>query len=80
MNVLKMTIPGVTQAQERPRFSRQGKHVKTHDAPKSKSYKDFVKLVAWQNKPPELITGPIKLRADIFSCHRRIFIQGQRER
>lgn len=66
MNVLKITIPGVTQAQERPRFSRQGKHVKTHDAPKSKSYKDFVKLVAWQKKPSELITGPIKLQADIY--------------
>lgn len=68
MNVLKIefVIPGVTQAQERPRFSRQGKNVKTYDAPKSKSYKDFVKLVAWQHKPSELITTAIKLTANIY--------------
>ncbi|QPA56290.1 RusA family crossover junction endodeoxyribonuclease [Lysinibacillus sphaericus] len=66
MNVLKIEIPGVIQPQERPRFSRRGKNVVTHDAPKSKDFKDFVKLVAWQNKPSELITGPIKLQADIY--------------
>ncbi|MGE8037876.1 RusA family crossover junction endodeoxyribonuclease [Lysinibacillus sp. NPDC093692] len=54
------------QPQERPRFSRRGKNVVTHDAPKSKDFKDFVKLVAWQNKPSELIAGPIKLQADIY--------------
>ncbi|MGE7984909.1 RusA family crossover junction endodeoxyribonuclease [Lysinibacillus fusiformis] len=66
MNVLTFEIPGVIQPQERPRFSRRGKNVVTHDAPKSKDFKDFVKLVAWQNKPSELITGPIKLQADIY--------------
>ena len=66
MNVLKIEIPGVIQPQERPRFSRQGKGVVTHDAPKSKNFKDFVKLVAWQNKPTELIKGPIKLQADVY--------------
>lgn len=66
MGKIEMVIPGVTQAQERPRFSRMGEKVVTHDAPKSKSYKDFVKLVAWQNKPSELIAGPIKLQADIY--------------
>ncbi|WP_223555492.1 RusA family crossover junction endodeoxyribonuclease [Lysinibacillus sphaericus] len=63
MNTLTFEIPGVIQPQERPRFSRRGKKVVTHDAPKSK---DFVKIVAWQNKPSELITEPIKLKADIF--------------
>lgn len=66
MNVLTFEIPGVIQPQERPRFSRHGKKVITHDAPKSKNFKDFVKLVAWQNKPSELITEPIKLQADIY--------------
>lgn len=66
MNVLKIEIPGVIQPQERPRFSRRGKGVVTHDAPKSRDFKDFVKLVAWQNKPSELITEPIKLKADIY--------------
>jgi len=66
MNVLKIEIPGVIQPQERPRFSRRGKKVVTHDATKSRDFKDFVKLVAWQNKPSELITEPIKLKADIY--------------
>lgn len=66
MNTLKFEIPGVIQPQERPRFSRRSKKVVTHDAPKSKDFKDFVKLVAWKYKPSELITEPIKLKADIY--------------
>ncbi len=40
--------------------------MRTHDAPKSKDFKDFVMLVAYQYKPSELITEPIKLKADIY--------------
>lgn len=78
-NVLTFEIPGVIQPQERPRFSRPGKNVVTHDAPKRKDFKDFVKLVAWQNKPSELITGPIKLKLIFISCHRRNTIHDQKE-
>ncbi|PJO42920.1 RusA family crossover junction endodeoxyribonuclease [Lysinibacillus xylanilyticus] len=66
MNTLTFEIPGVIQPQERPRLSRQGKGMRTHDAPKSKDFKDFVMLVAYQYKPSELITEPIKLKADIY--------------
>ncbi|MGF0470346.1 RusA family crossover junction endodeoxyribonuclease [Lysinibacillus fusiformis] len=79
MNVLTFEIPGVIQPQERPRFSRSDKNVVTHDAPKSNNFKDFVKLVAWQNKPSELITGPIKLQAELISSHRRNTIQDPKE-
>ncbi|WP_337989992.1 hypothetical protein [Lysinibacillus sp. JNUCC 51] len=41
MNTLTFEIPGGIQPQERPRFSRHGKKVVTHDAPKSKDFKDF---------------------------------------
>lgn len=44
--MIQFTVPGPVQAQERPWFSRVGKGVRTHDAPKSKSYKELVKLVA----------------------------------
>lgn len=64
MNVLTFEIHGVIQPQERPQFSRRSKKVVAHDAPKSKDFKDFVKLVAYQYKPSELITEPIKLKAD----------------
>jgi Holliday junction resolvase RusA-like endonuclease len=35
MSVLKIEIPGAVQPQERPYFKRDGKNVKTYDAPKS---------------------------------------------
>lgn len=64
--MIRFTIPGPVQAQERPRFSRAGNHVKTHDAPKSRAYKEVVKLVAWQNKPQELLQGPLKMEIDVY--------------
>ena len=64
--MIQFTIPGKTQPQERPRFSRVGKGIRTIDPPKSRAYKELVKLVAWQNKPPEPIQEPIKLSVDIY--------------
>ena len=64
--MIQFTIPGNTQPQERPRFSRVGKGVRTIDPPKSRAYKELVKLVAWQNKPSEPIQEPIKLVVDIY--------------
>lgn len=64
--MIQFTIPGHTQAQERPRFSRAGKGVRTHDAPKSRAYKELVKLVAWQNKPLEPLQGALKLEVDVY--------------
>ena len=64
--MIQFTVPGPVQAQERPRFRRVGKGVSTHDAPKSKSYKELVKLVAWDNKPQKPISGAIKLTVDVY--------------
>lgn len=64
--MIQFTIPGFVQAQERPRFSRMGKGVRTHDAPKSRSYKELVKLVAWENKPQKLILEPLRLEVDVY--------------
>ncbi|MEG0471295.1 MAG: RusA family crossover junction endodeoxyribonuclease [Solibacillus sp.] len=64
--MIKFTVPGAVQAQERPRFSRAGNGVRTHDAPKSRNYKELVKLVAWQNKPTEPIQESIRLEVDVF--------------
>ena len=65
--MIQFTVPGAVQAQERPRFSRTGFGVKTHDAPKSRSYKELVKAVAWENKPEELMLGPLRLEVDVLS-------------
>ena len=64
--MIQFTIPGAVQAQERPRFSRAGNHVKTYDAPKSRSYKELVKVVAWDNKPQEPLQGALKLEVDVY--------------
>ena len=64
--MIQFTIPGAVQAQERPRFSRTGKGVKTHDAPKSRSYKELVKMVAWDNRPQEPLQGALKLEVDVY--------------
>ncbi|WP_342573730.1 RusA family crossover junction endodeoxyribonuclease [Solibacillus sp. FSL K6-1781] len=64
--MIQFTIPGATQAQERPKFSRAGKGVKAVDPPKSRAYKEVVKLVAWQNKPQMLILEPLRLEVDVY--------------
>lgn len=64
MSVLKIEIPGAVQPQERPYFKRDGKNVKTYDAPKSWDFKDFVKLVALQQQSGLVETEPKKLHAD----------------
>ncbi|KYG89014.1 hypothetical protein A0U40_13385 [[Bacillus] sp. KCTC 13219] len=64
--MIQFVIPGKVQAQERPRFSRAGKGVRTHDAPKSRNYKEWVRLIAMQNKPPEPLQGALRLEVDIY--------------
>lgn len=64
--MIQFTIPGATQAQERPKFSRVGEGVKAVDPPKSRAYKELVKLVAWQNKPQEPLQGALKLEVDVY--------------
>lgn len=64
--MIEFIIPGHVQAQERPRFSRQGDHVRTIDAPKSRAYKSVVKYIAWQNKPDKPLEGPLKLTVTFY--------------
>lgn len=64
--MIQFTIPGQVQAQERPRFSRVGRGVRTIDPPKSRSYKEVVKLVAWENKPEEPLQGALRMEIDVY--------------
>lgn len=59
-------ITGDVQAQQRPRFSRFGKHVTVRDPQESKDYKSFVRLVAAEFAPETLITKEIKLTIDVY--------------
>lgn len=67
MKKILFEIPGEPVAQGRPRAgkTRTGKTV-LYDPVKSKDFKQFVRLVAAQHAPKELITGPIKLHVDVY--------------
>lgn len=66
MKEISFEIPGDPVAQGRPRAGKTftGKTV-LYDPAKSKNFKHYVKLVAGQYAPKELITGPIVLNIDI---------------
>lgn len=60
--MIQFTIPGDVQAQQRPRVTRNG----AFDPKESKDYKSFVRLVAAEHAPKQLITAPIKLTIDVY--------------
>jgi len=61
MAEISFIVYGEPKAQGRPRFKRRGNSVQTYDDPKSNEYKDTVYSVAVQNKPPELLQGPLSV-------------------
>ena len=67
MRKILFEIPGEPVAQGRPRAGKSfaGKTV-LYDPEKSRDFKQFVKLVAVQYAPKELITGPIDLYVDVY--------------
>ena len=67
MNSILIEIMGNPVAQGRPRAGKTftGKTV-LYDPLKSRDFKQYVKLVAAQYAPKELITGPIKLFVDVY--------------
>lgn len=67
--VIYFVVYGEPVAQGRPRFARRGNHVMTYDSEDSRVYKDTVYSIALQNKPKELIQGPINL---VIKCYRGI--------
>ena len=60
--MIQFTIPGDVQAQQRPRVTKKG----AFDPRESKDYKSFVRLVAAEHAPEQLITAPIKLTIDVY--------------
>lgn len=67
MRKILFEIPGEPVAQGRPRAGKTwtGKTV-LYDPTKSRDFKQFVRLVAAQHAPKELITGPIRLFVDVY--------------
>ena len=67
MNSINFEIVGDPVAQGRPRAGKSfsGKTV-LYDPAKSRDFKHYVKLVASQHKPQELITGPVHLEMTFY--------------
>jgi Holliday junction resolvase RusA-like endonuclease len=65
--MIQFTINGETVAQGRPRAgkTRTGKTV-VYDPTKSRDYKQFVKLIASQNRPSQPYEGPIMMQIDVY--------------
>ncbi|KON88968.1 hypothetical protein AF332_20705 [Sporosarcina globispora] len=64
--MITFTVYGEPVAQGRPRASTINGQVRMYDPAKSKDFKKYVKLVASQHRPSQLITGPISMKVEIF--------------
>lgn len=64
-NNISFTIPGNAVAQGRPRFARRGRFVHTYDPPKSKAWKEYVRLCAIAAKCKPL-DGPLSMQIVFF--------------
>ena len=64
--MIKFTVYGEPVAQGRPRASTVNGHVRMYDPKKSRDYKHYVRLAASQHKPKELLTGPLKMKVQVF--------------
>lgn len=59
MREYKAVVLGEPIAQGRPRFSRQGGFVKAYDPPRSRDYKQYIRLVAAKDAPETPVTGAV---------------------
>jgi Holliday junction resolvase RusA-like endonuclease len=64
--MIKLIIYGQPVAQGRPRFSTAGGHIKAYDPAKSRDFKQYIKLVASQNRPEKLLEGPLQMDIQVF--------------
>lgn len=64
--ILKFTVFGEPVAQGRPRASTINGQVRMYDPAKSRDFKKYVKLVASQHRPKELLTGPLRMGVKVY--------------
>ncbi|MGP7817747.1 RusA family crossover junction endodeoxyribonuclease [Niallia sp. 01092] len=73
MSNISFTVYGEPVAQGRPRFSNQGGFTRAYDPKKSKDFKQYVKLVASDYRPPALLEGPLALEVKVFKSSLKSF-------
>lgn len=66
MTKINFTVFGTPVAQGRPRATTVDGRVRMYDPKKSRDYKDYIRLVASEHRPQQLLDGPISLKVYIF--------------
>lgn len=64
--MIEFTVYGEPVAQGRPRASTRNGFVRMYDPKNSKDFKQYVKLVASEYKPDQLLSGPLQLDVKVF--------------
>ena len=64
--MISFTVYGEPVAQGRPRATTINGQVRMYDPKKSREFKDYVKLVASEYRPEQLLEGPLYLEVKIF--------------
>lgn len=77
--MIKFVVYGEPVAQGRPRASRVAGHVRMYDPAKSRSYKDYVRLVAAEQSPEKLLEGPLVVLLKVFKPIPRSFSKKKAE-
>lgn len=77
--MIQFTVYGEPVAQGRPRFSTQGGFTKAYDPVKSKDFKKYVKLVASEHRPVQLLEGPLKLEVKIYKSTLKSFSKKKKQ-
>lgn len=77
---IEFTVLGEAVAQGRPRAgkTRTGRTV-LYDPAKSRNFKEYVRLVASQNAPESLLTGPLRVRVIVYRETLKSFSKRKRE-
>lgn len=78
-NAIEFTVYGEPVAQARPRATTINGRVKMYDPKKSSEYKNYIRLVASQHAPKELLDGPIQLDVKIYKPTLKSFSKKKKE-
>jgi Holliday junction resolvase RusA-like endonuclease len=78
--MIQFTVLGEAVAQGRPRAgkTRTGRTV-LYDPQKSRDYKKYVRLVASQHAPKELLDGPLAMRVKVYKPSLKSFSKKNKE-
>lgn len=77
--MIRFTIHGVTQAQQRTGRTIIGGRIVSYDPDKTRNYKQRVQLEALRFRPPELLAMPLLLQVDVMLPIPKRFTKAKRE-